>query len=78
MDTVVLLDDKGMHTRSDAALRTVWHLGGIWRVAVVLRIIPRALRDAVYDLIARHRYRWFGKRAECRIPEPSDRDRFLP
>jgi len=64
--------------RSDAALAVVAGLGGAWRAAALLRVIPRRLRDAVYDWIARHRFRWFGRREECRIPGPDQRERFLP
>ena len=75
----VILDDGGrFRVRSDAVLAILTGLGGAWRLAGSLRMVPRPLRDAVYDLVARHRSRWFGRRAECRVPEPAQRDRFLP
>ncbi len=67
-----------IYFRSDAALRLLDHVGGLWRVVSWLRIIPRPLRDWVYDLIARHRYQWFGKFETCRVPSPEVRARFLP
>lgn len=76
--TVILEDAGRFRVRSDAALAILSGLGGAWRVAGLLRVIPRPLRDAVYDLVARNRERWFGRRAECRVPEPAERDRFLP
>ena len=76
--TVILEDGGRFRVRSDAALAILTGLGGAWRLAGLLRIVPRPLRDAVYDLVARHRSRWFGRRAECRVPEPAQRDRFLP
>jgi predicted DCC family thiol-disulfide oxidoreductase YuxK len=44
---------------------------------VVARLLPRPLRDTVYDWVAANRYRWFGQRASCRIPTPQERERFL-
>ena len=52
-------------------------LGGIWRLAGLLRLVPRFIRDAVYDWIARNRYGWFGKRDSCRLPSPEERAVFL-
>jgi predicted DCC family thiol-disulfide oxidoreductase YuxK len=78
LDSFVLLDDRGMHLRSDAALRAVAHLGGGWRLANALRVVPAFLRDAVYGRIARNRYRWFGRRDACRLPLPNEQERFLP
>ena len=76
--TVILEDGRRFRVRSDAALAILTGLGGAWRLAGSLRMVPRPLRDAVYDLVARHRSRWFGRRSECRVPEPAQRDRFLP
>ena len=76
--TVILEEGGRFRVRSDAALAILSGLGGAWRLAGLLRIVPRPLRDAVYDLVARHRSRWFGRRAECRVPGPAGRDRFLP
>ena len=78
LTTVVLEQESSFRTRSDAALAIVAGLGGAWRATALLRLIPRPLRDAVYDWIARHRFRWFGRRDECRVPGPEERGRFLP
>ena len=82
LDSIVYVveDDTGVHRyeQSDAALRILRDLGGGWRVVSWLRIVPRPLRDAVYRTIARNRYRWFGKKAECRVPSPEERHRFFP
>ncbi len=77
LDTMVLVDGDGFWTRSDAALRIAGHMGGSWRVALALRIVPRFVRDAVYRVVARNRYRWFGKRESCRLPTPEERERIL-
>jgi predicted DCC family thiol-disulfide oxidoreductase YuxK len=77
LDGVVLIDGKGAHQRSAAALCVARSLGGLWRLAGWLLLIPRPLRDAVYDFVANHRYRWFGRRDHCPAPPPTWRDRFL-
>src|SRR6478736_2151783 len=65
---------KQTFTRSEAALRLLDHLGGFWRIVSWLRIIPRPIRDAVYDMIAKRRYRWFGKFEVCPLPPAEWRD----
>lgn len=76
--SVILRDGEGLHRRSEAAIRCLAGLGGYWSLANLLRLVPRPLRDLGYDFIARHRYRWFGKRETCRMPTPAERGRFLP
>jgi predicted DCC family thiol-disulfide oxidoreductase YuxK len=76
--SVVVIDGARVYRRSDAALHALGRLGKGWRVlAVIARLLPRPLRDAVYDWVAVNRYRWFGQRASCRIPTPQERERFL-
>lgn len=65
-------------TDSDAIVRVLAGLGGAWRMAHALRLIPATLRDPLYRIIARNRYRWFGRRDTCLMPDASTRDRFLP
>jgi predicted DCC family thiol-disulfide oxidoreductase YuxK len=78
-DSVLLLDADGLHARSDAASRIARHLTLPWRwVAALSGLIPRVLRNALYDVIARNRLRWFGRRETCSIPTPSQQSRFLP
>jgi predicted DCC family thiol-disulfide oxidoreductase YuxK len=83
LSTVVLVTNPGTpneraYLRSDAVLRALEGLGGTWRLAAVLRVVPRALRDPLYELVARHRYRWFGRLGSCRLPSPEQAERFLP
>jgi len=76
--TTILLEEEGtVFERSTAALRIITAIGGIWRFAGLLRLVPRFIRDAVYDWIARNRYGWFGKRDSCRLPSPEERAVFL-
>jgi predicted DCC family thiol-disulfide oxidoreductase YuxK len=76
--SIVLRENGTTLRKSDAVLRAVAGLGGGWRVVRLLRLIPPVLRDAVYDFVARHRYRWFGKMGACRVPAPAEQVRFLP
>jgi predicted DCC family thiol-disulfide oxidoreductase YuxK len=77
LDSFVLIEGDKAYTRSTAALRIAKLTGGFWKILYGLIIVPRFIRDAVYNLIARNRYRWFGKKEECMIPTPELRDRFL-
>lgn len=79
LNSVILCDGTGIHRKSDAVWRILTRLGGTWRIAgSLLRIIPRPLRTWGYDLVARHRYRWFGQKETCRLPTADERERFLP
>lgn len=70
--------DAGQGYRdSDAILRIVGSLGGVWRGVAVFRLLPRPLRDGLYRCIARNRYRWFGRHAVCLIPDAAVSARFL-
>jgi predicted DCC family thiol-disulfide oxidoreductase YuxK len=76
-DSFLLLKEGTLYQKSDAALEVARLLGGSWRVLYILKWVPRSCRDTVYDLVARRRYRWFGRRATCRLPTPELRERFL-
>ena len=70
--------DERLLVRSDAAAFVLQTVGGIWRVLCsALRVLPRWLRDAVYNLLARNRYRLFGKFDSCPLPREEDRHKFL-
>lgn len=69
--------DERVLTRSDAILSLGNDLGGIWKVAVVGKIVPRFLRDALYNLVAANRYKVFGKYESCMLPAPEHRAKFL-
>lgn len=63
--TFLVIDQGRCLTQSDAAIHVVTELGSIWRLFGFFRIVPRQWRDALYRLLARNRYRWFGKRSTC-------------
>lgn len=75
--SVALLDAGRVYRRSEAALRILRRLGPPWSAAYAAMLIPAPLRDAVYDLVARNRYRLSGKNAACRVPTPEERGLFL-
>jgi len=78
LDTMVLVDDGRVFTRSDAALRIARDLRGPWKLlAAAAAVIPRPLRDWLYDQLAARRYRWFGRQDSCPLPEPGLAERFL-
>ena len=76
-DTVILITGQCCLTKSDAVLEVLRHLRGVWPLFSWLRLLPRTLRDACYDIVARNRYRWFGKRTACMVPSPIHLKRFL-
>lgn len=76
-DTLVYLEGPRAHVKSEAVLRVLGELPFPWRLLRVLALLPRPLRDWVYDRIARHRYRLFGRYDSCPPPRPEDRERFL-
>ncbi len=76
-DTVVLVDEAGVWTESTAILRVARLLPYPARLLRIFTVLPAPIRDAVYRIVARNRYRWFGKRDTCRIPGPDERERFL-
>jgi len=77
LDSFVLVENNNVYTRSSAALRVISRLGGGYTLFYVFWIIPRPIRDGVYDWVARHRYRWFGKEDSCWLPRPEWKERFL-
>jgi predicted DCC family thiol-disulfide oxidoreductase YuxK len=77
LDSIVLIEGDRVYTASDAALRIASRMPFPWSLLRVFRILPRPLRDAVYNWIARNRYRWFGKQESCRVPTPDLRARFI-
>lgn len=76
-ETFVLIADGRAYLRSDAAIRIARDLRGAWRWLGAIKIVPRPLRDWVYDLVARKRYRWFGRTDECMVPTEETRARFI-
>ncbi len=77
MDTFVLLKKGKVFIKSSASLELFWLLGSWWKVLYGFKIIPRPLRDYVYDFFAKNRYSWFGRKDKCLLPKSEDKARFL-
>lgn len=76
-DSFVLLMNGKIYERSTAALQVAKKLNGLWPMLYGFIIIPKLIRDAVYNFVAKHRYKWFGKQESCWVPTPELRDRFI-
>jgi predicted DCC family thiol-disulfide oxidoreductase YuxK len=76
-DTFIFIEGKKIYNRSSAALHIVKHMSGLWPALYAFIIVPRFLRDIVYKIIARNRYRWWGVRQSCMVPTPEVRKKFL-
>ncbi len=76
-DSFLFVENKKVFDRSTAALTVVKHLKSLWPLLYGFIIIPRFIRDWIYNFIARNRYRWFGKMDECMLPTPELQARFL-
>lgn len=77
MNSMVLIAAGAAYTRSDAALRIAARLSGLWPALRILLLVPRPIRNWAYDVVAKNRYRWFGKSSACMAPSPELRSRFL-
>jgi len=76
-DSLVLLSEDQVYKKSSAALRIAKKLNGLYPVLYIFIIIPPFIRHGVYDIIARNRYKWWGKQDSCRVPTPELRSRFM-
>ena len=76
-DSMVLVEDGALYLRSDAPLRIARGLTFPWPLLYGFVVVPRFIRDRVYDFIAARRYQWFGRRDVCMVPTPDLRRRFL-
>jgi predicted DCC family thiol-disulfide oxidoreductase YuxK len=75
--SIVLLKEGNVYSKSGAALRIAGKLRGLWPAFKVFFVLPAPVRDYFYEFVARNRYRLYGKRDSCFIPDPSIRERFL-
>ncbi|HMU46750.1 MAG TPA: thiol-disulfide oxidoreductase DCC family protein [Chitinophagaceae bacterium] len=77
LSSVILVDKGKIFTQSSAAIRICRYLDGGWKLLYGLIVIPKFIRDFFYNIIARNRYKWFGKKEECMVPSPELKERFL-
>ena len=76
MKSIILLENDKLYDRSTAALRMAKNMDGLWKILYVFIIVPKPIRDAVYNVVARNRYRWFGQKNECWLPTPDLKKHF--
>jgi predicted DCC family thiol-disulfide oxidoreductase YuxK len=77
VDSIVLIQNGAVLYKSDAALAIAGQLSGLWPIVKIGKILPRFIRNGVYDFIARHRYRLFGRTDQCQLPTPELMARFV-
>jgi predicted DCC family thiol-disulfide oxidoreductase YuxK len=78
VDSIILYENNmAYYIKSTAAIKIMNDLGGFWSVTKIFWIFPEGFRNWVYDIIARNRYKWFGKEDNCRIPTPELKAKFL-
>ena len=77
VSTMVLIEGDRVYTESSAALEITKRLRGLWPLVYGLIVIPKPVRDWAYRIFARNRYRWFGKKESCMIPDAELKERFL-
>jgi predicted DCC family thiol-disulfide oxidoreductase YuxK len=75
--SVILIDNEKVYTKTDAVIQIASQLTGWPRLFIGLKFVPKSFRDFVYDLIAKNRYAMFGKKDACRMPNESEKNRFL-
>jgi len=77
LKSIVIIDNGKVKTKSDAVIKIVQQLGGLWSLVIILKIIPRFIRDWFYELIAKNRYKYFGKQETCMVPTEEMKAKFL-
>lgn len=77
LTSIVLVDGDQIKTKSSAVLTISKSLSGLWPLMYAFMVVPRFIRDWVYNVIATNRYRWFGKKDQCMIPSPELKSRFV-
>ena len=76
-NSFVLIKEGKVYTKSAAALKVCKHLTGLWPILYGFIIVPSFIRNAVYQWIAKNRYKWFGKKQQCMLPTAALKNRFL-
>ncbi|MFP4024685.1 MAG: thiol-disulfide oxidoreductase DCC family protein [Thiohalospira sp.] len=76
-ESVILIENESVYYKSTAALRIARKLNGLWPLSYVFIIIPKFIRDYIYTIIAKNRFKWFGRRTECYLPEKNEQKLFL-
>jgi predicted DCC family thiol-disulfide oxidoreductase YuxK len=78
VDSIIYLRNRVVYEKSTAVLLILSDLGGRWPICRMFLVVPAPIRDAMYNYVAKRRYRWFGIKDSCRVPTASEKARFLP
>jgi len=76
-ESIIFISNEKIYRKSNAIIEVIKTLGGVYKLMGVIYILPKSFRDFIYDLIAKNRYRIFGKKSECHIPKAEFTDLFL-
>jgi predicted DCC family thiol-disulfide oxidoreductase YuxK len=77
MKTFLFIEEGKVYTKSTAALKVCRYLGALWPLCYGFMIVPKFIRDGIYNWVAKNRYKWFGKKETCMMPTPEVRTRFI-
>ena len=77
LDSIILITDAKIYSKSSAILKVSKLIGGFYSLSIIFYIIPKFIRDKMYDFVAKNRYKWYGKRESCMVPTNELKSRFL-
>ena len=77
LDTVILIENEKVYLRSQAILRIIKRIGGIYSILGIFSIVPAPILNFFYNIVAKYRYRWFGKKDSCMVPDVSLKEKFI-
>jgi predicted DCC family thiol-disulfide oxidoreductase YuxK len=78
LKSVIYIDNENrMYSKSEAVLRILNDIGGLWKISIIGKFLPKKIMNGAYDMIAANRYKIFGKKETCRLPTPEERNRFI-
>ena len=78
LDSIILyIPNEAYYIKSSAALKIMQSFKGVWKLSYIFNVLPTTFRDKIYDYVAKNRYKWYGKKEQCRIPTPELKSKFL-
>jgi len=78
IDSIILVENDNLYTKSTAALKIARKLSGLWPMLYIFIVIPKSIRDWFYDIIAKNRYKWWGRQESCWVPTAELKQKFYP